>query len=257
MQTTPRLGLRVPDGTIDSPDVPLWMLRIAQDLETSLQVGLFDDRPAAGHAGRHYFASDTRVEYVDTASTWETVGQNARRTVTVLPASGQYPGEEIYLAVTNAGLPGGPERWLLRYDDTRAGSYKWEVISAKPLIAAVETAESTTSTAVVDLATTGPTLTMPAAGAYDFDIGATAYNANVSGGALIQLYKNAAIATPIAYVGTMGGSANNVQVTVRRQVPNVTVATGDALKLRYSVNNLGTASFLGRVLSAAPRWVGP
>jgi microcystin-dependent protein len=74
MQTTPRLGLRVPDGTVDSPDVPLWMLRLAQDVEGSFQVGLASARPAAGKAGRRYFATDTSQDSVDDGTQWRDAG---------------------------------------------------------------------------------------------------------------------------------------------------------------------------------------
>lgn len=70
MQTTPRLGLRVPDGTGDAPDVPLWMLRLAQDVESSFLVGLLADRPPPGKQGRRFVALDERTDYVDTGTAW-------------------------------------------------------------------------------------------------------------------------------------------------------------------------------------------
>jgi microcystin-dependent protein len=74
MQTTPRLGLRVPDGTIDPPDVPLWMPRLAQDIESSFQVGRAADRPTAGMAGRRYFAYGTSQDFVDDGAQWRDAG---------------------------------------------------------------------------------------------------------------------------------------------------------------------------------------
>jgi hypothetical protein len=73
MHATPRLGLHVPDGT-DSPDVPLWIDRLATDVEGALQVGLLDDRPAPGNAGRRYLATDSNTEYVDVGASWVAAG---------------------------------------------------------------------------------------------------------------------------------------------------------------------------------------
>lgn len=59
MATTPRWALRYPVGS-DVPDVPLWMQRLATDLDGVAMddQGLLAARPAAGQAGRYYHAVD-------------------------------------------------------------------------------------------------------------------------------------------------------------------------------------------------------
>jgi hypothetical protein len=170
MHTTPRLALRLPDGTGDSPDVPLWMERLALDLEGSFPVGLAADRPAAGRAGRRYFASDTKVEYVDTGTAWESVGQLADGSVTAAklaaalkPSGGASAstealrgigsgagqvvgGDDPRLGAAVTALPGSPvdgqEVYYvntafdgvlhLRYRASSPNAHKWDVVGGPP-----------------------------------------------------------------------------------------------------------------------------
>jgi hypothetical protein len=265
MQTTPRLGLRVPDGTIDLPDVPLWMLRIAQDIESSLQVGLTADRPAAGKAGRHYYATDGKVEYVDTGATWEPVAVPPRRVLTTLPAAGAYAGEEVYLSVTNAALPGGPERWLLRYDDTRSGSYKWEVISAKPLVASNNTtgsANNPTSGPWIQDARAGFPLTVPVKGVYDITF---RQQACVSGPIGVRGYSAVMVgAGGLVYNGShdvliqnaLANSAVPWENGYAAGPPIDITSAGAAVYVADIVDAGGLLTIQRRTLRAAPRWLG-
>lgn len=71
MAATPRLGLRFPalDGS-DAPDVPLWMNRLAVDVEAALQTGNAAQLPAAGKAGRRFYVTDRHMDMVDTGAEW-------------------------------------------------------------------------------------------------------------------------------------------------------------------------------------------
>lgn len=73
MATTTRWALRYPalDGS-DAPDVPLWMSRLALDLDGVAMddQGLLDGRPAAGKRGRYWYATDTLALYRDNGTAW-------------------------------------------------------------------------------------------------------------------------------------------------------------------------------------------
>jgi len=88
--------------------------------------------------------------------------------VTSLPAS-PVDGQEIYyLADATNGII-----WHLRYRAASASAYKWEVLGGPPLFSAVDTDQvlGPTATAYQDLATVGPSITLPLAGDYDIELG--------------------------------------------------------------------------------------
>lgn len=74
MQTTPRWGTRYPnaDGVGEVADVPLWLSRLATDLDDVAKddQGALSARPAAGKRGRYYYATDQLRLYRDTGSAW-------------------------------------------------------------------------------------------------------------------------------------------------------------------------------------------
>jgi microcystin-dependent protein len=86
MATTPRWGLRYPVGS-DAPDVPLWMQRLASDLDGVAMddQGLLSARPTStvqspGKRGRYYFATDDQTGgpngtlYRDNGTGWDAIG---------------------------------------------------------------------------------------------------------------------------------------------------------------------------------------
>jgi microcystin-dependent protein len=80
MPNSPTWGLRLPALNGETPDVPAAMLRLAVDLESTLAArGLFADKPTSsiespGKPGRRWFATDHRMEYLDTGTGWIPVG---------------------------------------------------------------------------------------------------------------------------------------------------------------------------------------
>ena len=109
--------------------------------------------------------------------------------LTALPTDPTEGHEIRFLADTANGVV-----WHLRYrgfnpDGTpNASSYKWEFVGGSALSSYIPTAEGTSSTIAVDLATVGPSLALPLAGDYDFTgeamIGTTAV-AGVYGDAVL------------------------------------------------------------------------
>jgi hypothetical protein len=82
--------------------------------------------------------------------------------VTSLPGSPVNGQDCFYLADATNGIV-----WHLKYRAASASAYKWECMDGPPLTSEIVTGEATASTAYVDLATTGPQVTLPLAGDYD------------------------------------------------------------------------------------------
>ena len=92
--------------------------------------------------------------------------------VTSLPGSPFNEQEVYYAADATNGV-----YWHLRYRSASGSTHKWEALGAvAPLTAEVLTSQTTSSATYVDLATAGPTVTVPLAGDYLITFGATLYN---------------------------------------------------------------------------------
>jgi len=79
METTPRWGLRTPSLEGDAPDVPFWMQRLATDLDDVAKdsQGSRAERPSTSEPGRYYWATDQKVTYRDSGTSWDRVGAPA------------------------------------------------------------------------------------------------------------------------------------------------------------------------------------
>jgi hypothetical protein len=95
---------------------------------------------------------------------------------TTLPAS-PADGQEAILVDS---LTAPTYQWRFRYNAARATN-KWEFIGGAPASAYVATAEATSSTSYVALATPGPSITVPRAGIYDVRIGCDIQNVDQTG----------------------------------------------------------------------------
>jgi hypothetical protein len=90
---------------------------------------------------------------------------------TALPSS---PGDGesfYYIANATSGTV-----WHLRYRSAATGSYKWEFVGGSQLISTVFANENRANSAYGDLATSGPSITVPLAGDYIVTIGFTGNN---------------------------------------------------------------------------------
>ena len=173
---------------------------------------------------------------------------------TAFPAS-PTDGQEFTLvdSITNPQY-----QWRFRYNNGQAAlGYKWEFIGGASMIAEVATAESTSSTSYVDLATVGPQFTVPRSGIYEITLGFNWYGNNVACGAAVKL---GAAATSVADGANAGagengaGAGNNItsasRVTASRTFRR-TLTAGDVLKMQYRVPTV-TTTFCDRVLSVIP-----
>lgn len=142
--------------------------------------------------------------------------------------------------------------WAFQYDSALA-TYKWAGYGAQtPMYAEVTTDQSTTSATYVDLATVGPSVTVPRAGIYRIRFGVTAYNASAGVQAIRAAVKIGAAATADAEaISGDTASAATVQVAPMRVIER-TLAASDVIKLQYKVSGAATAHFLNRWIEVAP-----
>ena len=156
-------------------------------------------------------------------------------------------GQEIYyIASESLGII-----WHLRYRPEASGSPKWEFLGGPPLLAAVDTNQSTTS--VIPTWVTPPdalSLTLALPGTYDITIQANVWNVN-SG--FINSYDTYSVggATPLkergAASGVFAGSAAGIKTT---RVTGITA--GQTIAERVALDAAGTMNYNTRRLMAVP-----
>jgi hypothetical protein len=172
---------------------------------------------------------------------------------TSLPGSPTNGQQYIYTDSTTAPT----YQWLLQYDSSISGSYKWRFIGGFALMAFVDTEQSTTSTSYTDLTTTGPTVTSPLAGTYLVRQGCYAYRS--TGSTNINAYMSynvggtgAVDADAARMVAHTGSNTSHATGTMERQK---TVAASTAFTSKYKVDANG-ANFGSRFISILPVLVG-
>lgn len=169
---------------------------------------------------------------------------------TSLPGSPADGNVYKYIADDTLGI-----EWSLVYDASQA---KWRYVGGPPLYAAVATEHSTSSTSYTDLASAGPSVTVPLAGAYNIE-----YHASVRGtaGATNDYYaspKLGAAATADADSDqwkTVGPADQDQSVgSLHRRIGPKVLAASDIVKLQYKVGT-GTAFYKNRDLYVTPVYV--
>ena len=166
---------------------------------------------------------------------------------TSLPVSPS-DGDE-YILVDSTTAP--TYQWRFRYNASNAGTYKWEFIGGAPVENRVETTQSTTATSATDLATDGPTFTVPRAGIYQAHFGAGGiWNSVQDTNLNLFLYGNGASVGSITQ--SNAAAAGGGQVYSTSGVLRATLAAASQIiKVRYSVTS-GTGSFSKRYLYITP-----
>lgn len=162
---------------------------------------------------------------------------------TTLPASPTDLDE--FILVDSLTLP--TYQWRFKYLAGISDAYKWICVGGAPVHKEVASQEQSTATSgYVDLATSGPTFTIPRAGIWQFVIGVRAFNA---GGSQYQskigLHKSGALVMEV-YLSNFGivvGSGHGGWST--------TVAASDVMLLRYGPTVNPTA-WANRYLQAIP-----
>lgn len=143
---------------------------------------------------------------------------------TSLPGS-PFDGQEIYYAAdaTNGVY------WHLRYRSASASAYKWEFLGGSPLTSEILTSETTGSTTYIDLATVGPSVTLPLAG--DYLIEFTAEIRSATGGSSVAPKLGAAATSDndSAFHAVTGSALIRVSRAIRRDG----LAAAAVIKLQY------------------------
>jgi len=194
-------------------------------------------------SGTSLFAKTTGIEY---ATGWQPYA-GAVSPATTLPATTPADGQQAIL-VDSTSAP--TYSWLLQYSAT-AG--KWLYLGGSPALAGVNTQQSQSSSgSYVDLATSGPTFTVPRAGSYYVEWAATASaqsNAGLSTASMIVT--NASNSQWGSDVANMdGGSGTAAGIWVASVLTGL--AAGDVIKCRYQCSAATTGFFRNRRLKVIP-----
>lgn len=209
--------------------------------------GTFAGKPAAGKAGRLYLCTDTGQWLADTGSAWVDLNA-APALVSSLPGS-PYDGQEIYYSAD----PTNGVVWHLRYRSAAAGSYKWEMVGGGPLTSEVATSETTGSAGYVDLATVGPSITVPLAGDYAITLSSSMDGITIAALTSVKFGAAAASDADALTIESSGGDIiyHSPSRTIRRNVNSASMV----VKLVYK-KALGAPNFSKRSLVISPIRVG-
>ena len=168
--------------------------------------------------------------------------------VSTLPVS-PTDGQTVYLQTTAMAAAGIV--WTFRYR-AAAGTYKWEFVGGPPWVAEIATGQAGGSqNAFIDLATVGPSITVPLAGEYT-TIG-TCRVFNNSPGAN-RCFIGVAIGAANPAFDTAEDQANNGHYSALSIVDLQTATAGAEFRLRYYQVN-SSITFAYRSLTVTPRAV--
>lgn len=162
---------------------------------------------------------------------------------TSLPAS-PYDGQTAILvdSTTNPTY-----QWQFRYNAGSTSPYKWEFVGGAPAHTAVEAVETTAGTIYGDLATVGPTFTLPRGG--DFLVLVTCYLNPASGAnASVTLDVQGTTVGDLIYGLT---SAGTLAFDSSIQIKLLGKAAGNTVRPLYKVSS-GTGTFARRRLTVTP-----
>lgn len=195
------------------------------------------------------------LKYWDGAAWVPLAGGGSTPTIVAALPGSPVDGQEVYYQSSAMATDGIV--WHLRYRAGSASTYKWECLGGGHLFNEVTTSGACTSVgAYVDLASTGPDVTVPLAGDYDLWFGAGAWfnQANLAAymapaiGASAAADADSALAQPPA--------AGAWSVNVHRSLRKTGVVAASLIRLKYRINAAGTGNFERRWLRVMPVRVG-
>ena len=174
--------------------------------------------------------------------------------VTSLPGSPVDGQECYYVADATNGIV-----WHLKYNSGSASAYKWEVVGGPPLYSEVLTQEVSNALGYADLATVGPSITVPLAGDYDVFISTTVYCTSVvaAGGQTWMTFAPPTASDVNGVVAQQPGTSG-MNLTISRIKRRAALAAATALVAKYKIT--GSASYVwyhsNRTMSVTPLRVG-
>jgi len=152
--------------------------------------------------------------------------------------------------------------WRFRYNNGSTSAYKWEFIGGSQLYDEVGTQQNITTTGYNDLATVGPSITLPSlAGDYMIQHGAYLGQSVAAGQRTRMSFAIGATAASDAwgaFVTGTGASANGDEASVARMTRATGVAAGALIRAKYRIDvGAATPAYAGlRWISVTPIRVG-
>jgi hypothetical protein len=238
MPATPILALPYPAPT-DPADVPTDMGELANQIEA---VRGANNGLAPLDAGGHVPAANMGPSRIPTIA------------LASFPPTAPTDGDTYWLIVPASYDPMGGQtvRWLVAYN---AAAAAWDVEGA-PIGGQVQTSENNTATAYGDLATVGPTVTVPRPGVY---IVTSGFQASSATGSMVGWMSYAVGATAAVDADAAGGPVGNFAapgLSVSRRRTKTFAAAGTVLTAKYRQSSAaGTVAFLGRELTVTPKQI--
>lgn len=141
--------------------------------------------------------------------------------------------------------------WWFQYDSSQA-TYKWVFMGGAPMSHEILTDETTASTTYVDLATVGPTLTLPRAGDYKVEFGVQMNNTTAGSGGLSAIKRGAAATSDNDSVFTIIPTTASLTTTAARTIILAAMAASDVVKMQYKTSGAGTMHALKRWMMITP-----
>lgn len=250
--------LMSPEGWIPQSDVPIRYNDTINNFEIR-DAGTWVPYAAPGVSPEIFIGPGTppgvQTMWVDTDEPGVDLSQMRPQTVTSLPATTPYDGQEIYFQDATMATLG--VRWHLIYNAASGSLYKWEFVGGADLGADIATFETLAAlnTLYRALTTAGPSVTVPLAGEYSVTIGAY-QRTNTAGTTALMSYDigvtGAVDADGVQYdVAAISNGANVVKTQAK------TFTAGTALVTKYkSSSGAATASFGSRFMRLRPIRVG-
>lgn len=170
--------------------------------------------------------------------------------VTALPTS-PYDGQEVFYQSAAMASDGENIIWHLRYRGT-AGGNGWEFIGGAPWSALVATDQSTSSSTFGDLATVGPTITVPRAGEYLVTISCRMFPSTSGHAAMSYAIGGAAALDADTVEIGLGAAVAGSYVTLGRTKKKSGIAANTAITAKYRTAAAASTSFVERFLSVLP-----
>lgn len=210
-------------------------------------------RPANPATGQVIYETDKSRTLVWSGTAWIPVGENV---VTSLPSS-PLDGEVIrYVADATNGIV-----WTFKYRSASSSSYKWEFVGGDPLVSTA--AATVTSVALTTEGKTGgPSVTVPFAGDYMVDCGATMNSAN--SGNLAGFYVKGTgdadqswTSMTCNYHSATGSAQTTYGTSCSAYVLKTGQSASQVIEMRYAGSNTGSTNiFYNRYMKVTPVRVG-
>ncbi|HVE80590.1 MAG TPA: collagen-like protein [Candidatus Dormibacteraeota bacterium] len=202
-------------------------------------------------SGAVYYNSSTKQGKVCVDGAWSAVSAPV---VTTLPSSPSDGDEVTYQADATNGV-----YWHLRYRAGSASAHKWEFMGGGDLMSQIDTAENNNGTAYHDLATVGPSITLPLAGDYIISHGSNMLANNVSWHSTFMSYQIGATPATDAdsiWITNTESQFERVQASLSREKLH-TGLSAVTVTSKYRTGIAANSTVQHRWLRITPRRVGP